>query len=225
MKVAAAAFVLALSTQAQANICRIPTQLDLPAVRKPVDESSRVVTVRGYTLALSWSPEFCRNRGDAVQCDPANGRFGFIIHGLWPEGEGREAPLWCPAAPIPRDVVRAQFCAMPSPQLIAHEWAKHGSCATRDPGQYFAASRKLFGAIRFPDMDTLSRQSLTVGDFRRLLVGYNPTFPVEAINVEASDGWLREVRICLNLKLRPEACPRTRSRSARDTAKLRIWRA
>jgi ribonuclease T2 len=226
LKIAAAVFALALSGQAfaQANVCRIPARLDLPEVRKPYDEPSRSVPVTGYTLALSWSPEFCRSRGDDVQCDPANGRFGFIIHGLWPEGEGREAPLWCSAAPIPRQVVRDQFCAMPSPRLIAHEWAKHGSCATRNPGQYFAASRKLFGAIRFPDMDTLSRQSLSVGDFKRMLVAYNPTIPASAINIEASGGWLREVRLCLTAKLLPEPCPRSRARGARDTGKLRIWR-
>ncbi len=227
MRIVAAALALMLSGQvmAQANVCRIPARLDLPDVRKPYDEPLRAVPVRGYTLALSWSPEFCRSRGDDVQCDPANGRFGFIIHGLWPEGEGRDAPAWCPAAPIPQQVIRDQFCTMPSPRLIAHEWAKHGSCASRDPAQYFAASRKLFASVRFPDMDTLSRQSLTVGDFRQMLVTYNPAMPLDAITIEASGGWLREVRLCLNVKLRPEACPRNRSRGARDTGKLRIWRA
>jgi ribonuclease T2 len=227
LRIAAAALALTLSGQAlaQGNICRVPDRLTLPEARKPYDAPSRAVPIRGYTLALSWSPEFCRNRGDDVQCDPDNGRFGFILHGLWPEGEGRDAPLWCNAAPIPRDVARAQFCVMPSPRLMAHEWAKHGSCATRDPRQYFAASRKLFGAIRFPDMNALSRRQIDVGAFKQLMGALNPAVPLSAMTVETNGGWLQELRICLNMKLLPEACPRSRARGARDTGKLKIWRS
>ncbi len=221
-----AALLLTMSGQAlaQANVCRVPDRLTLPEARKPYDAPTRAVPVRGYTLALSWSPQFCRSRSDDVQCDPDNGQFGFIIHGLWPEGEGRDAPLWCNAAPIPRDVARAQFCVMPSPRLIAHEWAKHGSCATRDPGQYFAASRKLFGAIRFPDMNALSRRQIDVGAFKRLMAALNPAIPVSAMTVQTEGGWLQELRICMTIKLLPESCPRGRSYGARDTGKLRIWR-
>jgi ribonuclease T2 len=226
LKHGVALVVLTLSVPAigQENSCRIPAQLRVPDARKPYDEQARPVPVRGYTLVLSWSPQFCRTHSDDVQCDPGNGGFGFIIHGLWPEGEGSEAPTWCSAAPLTPDVVRAQFCAMPSPRLIAHEWAKHGSCATSNPAQYFAASRKLFGAVRFPDMNALSRRQIDVGAFKQLMATLNPAISTSSMVVEINGGWLQELRICLNVKLRPEACPRSRAYGARNNSRLRIWR-
>ena len=40
----------------------------------------------------------------------------------------------------------------------------------REPARYFAKSRELWGAIRWPDLDRLSRKKpLTAGDLRRAL--------------------------------------------------------
>ncbi len=215
---------------AQTNQCRLPARLDVPDIRQPDKEPSRTVPVAGYTLALSWSPQFCRSHPDDGQCDPANGRFGFILHGLWPEGAGSNYPQWCVAspAPIPDAVARMQFCTQPSTKLMAHEWAKHGTCATRDPADYFAASRKLFASVRFPDMVALSRRPIDVGGFKRLMSAANPRLMPSAITVstDRNGDWLREVRICLTRAMRPEPCPRGRGRGggAPDGAPLRIWR-
>jgi ribonuclease T2 len=171
--------------------------------------------VTGYTLALSWSPAYCSHHPDSRpgdgQCDEANGRFGFIVHGLWPEGTGRYYPQWCtPAPPVPDDVARAQYCATPSPRLIAHEWAKHGTCATRDPARYFAATRRVFGALRFPDMAAIGGRRITVGRFKQLFAAANTTIPSSALAIENSSGVLHEVRICLNTALVATACPASR---------------
>ena len=38
-----------------------------------------------YVLALAWSPTYCaKNPGNTWQCAPRR-RFGFVVHGLWPE--------------------------------------------------------------------------------------------------------------------------------------------
>lgn len=185
--------------------------------------------MRGYTLAMSWSPQFCRsrNQGDSEQCDPKNGKFGFILHGLWPEGAGRKAPEYC-AVPsvIPADVVRATWCVMPSTTLMAHEWARHGTCATRTPGDYFAAARKLFAFIQIPDMMALSRRRIDVGAFKRTIAALNPTVPPSAliVSTERRGDWLREVRICLGPDLRPVGCPRSLPGGAPDGAPVKIWR-
>jgi ribonuclease T2 len=213
---------------AQENACRIPSKLVLPTVRKPNNDQSRTAAVTGYTLALSWSPQYCRGRPDDGQCDPGLGRFGFILHGLWPEGAGRNYPQWCASvpAPIPADVARAQFCTQPSTRLMAHEWAKHGTCATLNPADYFAASRKLFAGVRFPDMMALSRRQIDVGGFKRLMSAANPRIMPSAISVSTDrDGdWLREVYVCLTRAMRPEPCPRGRSPGAPDGTPLKIWR-
>lgn len=230
MRIVVAILSLTLSgtVSAQATQCRLPTRLDVPDVRQPDKELTRVVPVAGYTLALSWSPQFCRSHPDDGQCDRANGAFGFILHGLWPEGAGSAYPQWCVPAPeaIPEAVARDQFCTQPSAKLMAHEWAKHGTCATSNPADYFAASRKLFAGVRFPDMDALSRRQLDVGGFKRLISAANPRIMPSAITVstDRQGDWLREMRICLNKAMLPEPCPRGRSGGAPDRVPLRIWR-
>jgi ribonuclease T2 len=217
-----------LTALAQANQCRIPEHLEAPESRRPDSEPARIVPVRSYTLALSWSPQFCRSHPDDGQCDRSNGAFGFILHGLWPEGAGDAYPQWCASspAPIPEAVVRAQFCTQPSPRLMAHEWTKHGTCATQIPADYFAASRKLFDSVRFPDMIALSRRRIDVGGFKRLMSVINPRIMPSAITVstDRQGDWLREVHICLTKAMLPEPCPRGRSGGAPDGAALKIWR-
>ncbi len=197
-------------------------------MQRPFDEPVRPGPVAGYTLALSWSPAFCAHhpdsRPDDGQCDVATGRFGFIVHGLWPEGAGRSYPQWCaPAPPIPDSVARAQFCATPSPRLIAHEWAKHGVCATDDPERYFGAARRIFEALRFPDMAKLGGRRITVARFKQLFAAANPSFPAPTLAIENSSGLLHEVRICLSVALVGTPCPPQR-RGAADQAQIVIWR-
>ena len=182
--------------------------------------------VTGYQLALSWSPQYCRTQSKDGQCNGANGRFGFILHGLWPEGASRDYPQWCTAPPLTEKIVREQYCTTPSARLIAHEWAKHGTCVTQNPADYFAASRKLYASVRYPDMGALSRRSIDVGAFKRLMSAANPRIvPSSLVVTTDRDGnWLREVRICLTKAMRPEPCPRGRSRGAPDGTPLKIWR-
>ena len=212
---------------AQASLCRIPGQIVAAPAARPDKQPVRTVPVQGYTLALSWSPQYCRGHPDDGQCDLANGRFGFILHGLWPEGAGSNYPQWCAVTQqLPEKIVRDQFCVQPSPRLMAHEWAKHGTCATSNPADYFAASRKLFAGVRFPDMIALSRRPMDVGGFKRLMSAANPRIMPSAITVstDRKDDWLREVHICLTRAMLPEPCPRGRSGGAPDGAPLKIWR-
>ena len=99
---AAIALVAAAPLHAQAYQCRVPAKVSVPQVRP--DGLTRRTPITGYTLALSWAPEFCKgreaSRADAVECSGANGRFGLIVHGLWPEG-ARGSPQWCPARAPP----------------------------------------------------------------------------------------------------------------------------
>lgn len=214
---------------AQAYQCRLPDRVVASAAPKPDGPVIRAAIAR-YTLALSWSPEFCRTRardpGNALQCGGAQGRFGFIVHGLWPEAQSGRPPQWCALSPRPAPAsLRANLCMTPSAQLLEHEWAKHGSCMARRPDGYFGVTKILWDALRFPDMDWLSRQDgLTARDLRQAFVALNPGWRSDALAVDTGrSGWLRELRLCYDLQFMPATCPRGQG-GAGDGVKLKIWR-
>lgn len=211
---------------AQATACRVPATVPDYRVETP-SQPSRRTPVSGYVLALSWSPEYCRKRRaeprDRLQCSGEHGRFGFVLHGLWPEGEGRRPPAWCGTpSKVPPAVVAQHLCTTPSAQLIQHEWQKHGSCGWSDPARYLRAGAALFGALRFPDMMALSRAEPTAGQLRKALADANPGLSPSAIRIQANRRqWLREVQICLGKDFRPRACG---GGGVADPVPVLIWR-
>ncbi len=216
--------------QAQAYQCRAPDALlPAPAAKKPPSEPRRASPIAGYTLALSWSPEYCRSRKadrrDRRQCGGQDGSFAFILHGLWPETRTSAYPQYCkPTERLSVGEVKSNFCAMPSTSLMAHEWAKHGSCMTDAPEKYFRAARILFGMMAFPDMDRLSRRPLTAGKLREEFARSNPGIGRSSFVLDMNErGWLREVRVCLNKDFRPRPCPRW-MRQPKPDAEVKIWR-
>jgi len=213
---------------AQALQCHIPADFEMPHADNPGSEQPRRLPTARNTLTLSWSPEYChghgRDGGSSLQCGGSAGHFGFVLHGLWPEAAGREWPQYCrPPQRVSRAVIRDQLCTTPSPQLIQHEWERHGSCTSLTPERFFALGRQLFNNVRQPDMAVLAgRRGLTVADLRSAFTAANPRIPGNSFAIITNDnGWLNEVRICLNRRYRAEGCP-TFARGAADGATLRI---
>jgi len=213
---------------AQAYQCRMPQSVSVPQVR--ADGPTRQVPVTGYTLALSWSPEFCKNREmDArqrLQCSGRNGRFGLIVHGLWPHGRSTW-PEWCQTArTVSPAEVRRNLCMTPSVRLMAHQWAKHGSCMAARPESYFKAARILWNSLRIPDYDRLSRQDgLSAGDIRRAFSDANGRhWEPDMIGLKLNArGWLEELRLCYGRDFMPKRCDRTQL-GMKDNAPAKIWR-
>lgn len=214
---------------AQALSCAVPETVPVPRPR--TSEPARLMPTERHTLALSWSPQFCRGKGRATsfQCGPSV-RFGFVLHGLWPEGKGDQWPQYCrPAGTVPPRVVREMLCISPSADLMQNEWARHGTCGWSDPADYFATGRRLFQSLRFPDMAALSRdRDLTVDRFKAVFVRLNERVPgltPAGITVELNgDGWLDEVHLCLNRKLAHDRCPATGKGTTPGPQKMKIWR-
>lgn len=225
-----AALALALpaaAAQAQAYQCRAPQVTNVPRITP--DGPRRTGPVTGYTLALSWAPEFCKPRRDdrahAFQCSGKQGSFGLVVHGLWPEG-ARDWPQWCeaPRAPTPAEV-RSALCLMPSERLVARQWAKHGSCMVKRPDAYLKVIGILRSGLRLPDYDRISREEgLTAGRIRAAFADANPDWPESAVGVKLNErGWLEEIRLCYSRRFRPAPCAAGR-RGARDAAPAKIWR-
>ncbi|MET1754120.1 ribonuclease T [Novosphingobium sp. RD2P27] len=219
--------LFAVPALAQSYQCVPPRALEPIKPVKP-DGPARRTAIGGYTLAASWSPDHCKTRGDpaSMQCSGRQGRFGFILHGLWPEAARGLYPQWCATLPLPSpELLRRNLCMTPSAQLLVHEWAKHGSCMAKTPAQYFKVSAILWNSIRWPDADMLSRRDdLTAGDLRQAFVAANPSWKAEQVGLLVSgNGWLREVRLCYSKRFRPARCGPHLFGPA-NTAPLKIWR-
>jgi ribonuclease T2 len=231
-RAAAVAAILALVpgvASAQAYQCRMPQgPVSVPAVTR--DGPVRQMPISGYTLALTWVPEYCRGRetrvADRRECSGKSGRFGFAVHGLWPEGRGAAWPQWCPSARRARSRdIAANLCMTPSAALLAHEWAKHGACMASTPERYFRATRALWNSLRWPDFDRIARKrDLTAGEIRRAFAEANRAWDPEHIGLVVNErGWLEEMKLCYGRNFMPAKCDAIRF-GPRDSAPVKIWR-
>jgi ribonuclease T2 len=218
------------AAHAQAYRCALPERIEAPRADGPsAREPRRILPIGGYTLALTWAPQYChsntRESSAAFQCGSGN-RFGFTLHGLWPDGRGRQWPQYCaPAAILDSATLRRNMCATPSAQLLQHEFAKHGTCMGVPPAQYFNRSTGLYARLRYPDMDALSRRrGLTAGQFAAAFARANRGITPAMLRVTANrQGWLDEVWLCLDTRFAFTACT-PNSGGVRATTRLKIWR-
>ena len=170
-----------------------------------------------YLLSLSWSPAFCLSSPDAEECNGPR-RFGFIVHGLWPQNE-QGWPENCDVhVPVPDEVVSEIADLMPARKLVYHEWAAHGTCSGLQPPDYFALLRRAYGSIAVPTLTGAGQPiekptSAIVGAFLHA----NPRLSAASIVVTCSGQAaprLREVHICLDRSLNPRDCSADASRGA-----------
>lgn len=165
-----------------------------------------------YLLALSYAPDFCAQptgNKDARECG-AGRHVGFVVHGLWPQGESGRGPQKCgPASPVSGGVIRVMLNYIPTESLIQHEWANHGTCSGLSAADYFAAIRKARDSVVIPDdlKQPVRRLQLTPAEIEGKFAAANPSFTKEAFRVSCyRDGELQEARICFNKDLSPRAC-------------------
>jgi len=200
---------------AVAPTCMLPAHLPAPRMeRAGPGEVVADRTLRFHMLAVTWMPETCRAGGDGqgdLACDSEN-RFGWTLHGLWPNADGKPYPRFCrPATRVSDATIRANLCRTPSVDLVQHEWAAHGTCGWDTPEAYFAQAAVLYDGLNKPDPTALASRGArgpTAGQLRDAFATANPGLPREAVYVSVASGnRLREVRVCHDLTFRPAACP------------------
>jgi ribonuclease T2 len=165
-----------------------------------------------YVLVLSYAPDFCaqpQGQKDPRECG-AGRRLGFVVHGLWPQGETTRGPEHCGhARPVAQTIVQLMLKYIPTESLIQHEWAAHGTCSGLSSADYFAAVRRVRDSISVPA--TLNQPSqpirLSPNEVESDFAAANAGFPKDAFRTSCyRDGELQEVRICLNKDLSPRKC-------------------
>ena len=135
-------------------------------------------------------------------------RLGFVVHGLWPQGETSRGPEHCgPASPVSQAIVQATLNYIPSESLIQHEWATHGTCSGLSAQEYFGQVEQAYTAVRVPEAyRSLDHdQTLGVKEIERSFAEVNGA-PAAAFRVSCHDGELVGVEVCLSKDLEYQAC-------------------
>jgi ribonuclease T2 len=155
-----------------------------------------------YLLSLSWSPAFCLSSPGAAECQGPR-RFGFIVHGLWPQNE-QGWPEYCDVhRTVPDDVVQGMADLMPARGLVDHEWSAHGTCSGLGPAEFFALVRRAYSSVAIPGELSNPTQAIeeSPAAIAAAFLRANPRFPVPSIVVTCSGQGaprLREVHACLD---------------------------
>lgn len=171
-----------------------------------------------YLLSLSWSPAYCLESPGAAECHGPR-RYGFIVHGLWPQGD-RVSPEHCDVhRAVPETVVDSLADIMPARGLVYHEWSAHGTCSGLEPAEYFELLRSARSRVAVPDelIKPLAAISRSADALRAAFLRVNPRFPPDSVLITCSredTPRLREVRLCLDRALSPRACGASALRAA-----------
>jgi len=107
-------------------------------------------------------------------------------------------------------LVNGMLAIMPSPELVAHEWEKHGTCSGLSPKDYFAEAAEAFESIQIPAQYQNPRQQITVNPdrLRDDFAAANPKIgkPEFVVLCSRNGRFLQEVRACLTPELDGRAC-------------------
>ena len=169
-----------------------------------------------YLLSLSYAPDFCAQsqRDDGPEC-AVGGRVGFIVHGLWPQGESDHGPTSCRSNEhLSGHTIQAALEYMPTESLVRHEWAAHGTCSGLSPEDYFALIASARRALQIPEQmrAPAHRLELSPSEIADMFAAANPGYEAGDFRVTCyPDRELQEVRVCLT---KDDETPRGCGRSA-----------
>ncbi|MDO9524225.1 MAG: ribonuclease T2 [Gemmobacter sp.] len=164
-----------------------------------------------YVLALSWTPNWCADEGDARRDDrcATGSAKGWALHGLWPQNE-RGWPSYCRTTH--RDPTRAETAAMGqfmgSSGLAWHQWNKHGRCSGLSAKDYYILSARAMGKVKLPEVfsklqETIKLPAKVVED---AFLESNPAMARDMVTVTCKSNAIHEVRVCLDKGLEPRRC-------------------
>jgi ribonuclease T2 len=180
-----------------------------------------------YVLSLSWAPEFCAQPGEAAtnpgECTTGR-HLEFVVHGLWPEANAGKSPESCgPATKVSKGLVNQLLQIMPSPGLIQHEWATHGTCTGLSQDDYFTKVMLARAAVQVPvqmaEIGTTATESPT--QIEKQFAGSNPAFPDGAIHTACRGNAFTEVRVCFDKSLEARACSASAGECTSPTVTIR----
>jgi len=161
-----------------------------------------------YALSMSWAPNFCASHTDPNECNTGK-KFGFVLHGLWPQYTNGY-PQSCSTQPLPADL-KSQYAPMfASPDLINHEWPKHGTCSGLAPAEYLSLTKNLKDGLAIPSAYQQPEQPVRVtkADFFQAFKQANPTLADSSVLpfCNGSGRFLQEIHACYDKSGTSQSC-------------------
>jgi ribonuclease T2 len=161
-----------------------------------------------YVLSLSWAPVYCEaHPGDQAECGQT--RYGFVLHGLWPQFQAGGYPQSCSTSNrLDADARAFADRIYPSEKLVAHEWDRHGTCSGLSAMDYFKAADAARNAIRIPESLQPGTRvtNLAAADISSQLRDANPALTNRSLAIVCNGSELQEIRVCLSKDLKPVSC-------------------
>jgi ribonuclease T2 len=157
-----------------------------------------------FLLNIVPSQEFCAIKDVGSACHSQD---GFVLHGLWAQNDDGTYPVFCAERPGPKHPEK-NLDITPDLGLLAHEWAKHGTCTTLKPDAFFHAEHKAYRDFVVPPEIAMLKAAVTlapeaiVAEFESA----NPKYPHGSVIVWCSAKKLMSVSACLSKDLKPIAC-------------------
>lgn len=165
-----------------------------------------------YVVALSWTPTWCAQTGDArnsPQCDPGKGH-GFTLHGLWPQYTAGGWPSFCrtsernPSRAMTNDMADI----MGTSGLAWHQWKKHGTCTGLSARAYYDLSREAYGKVNRPTVLRKLKKDITLpaSVIEDAFMEANPKLLQNQVTITCKARQIQEVRICMTKDLELTKC-------------------
>jgi ribonuclease T2 len=161
-----------------------------------------------YVLVLSWSPSFCAQTAERdparsarnPQCGPRP--FSFVVH---------------PAPRLSRNIVSGMLDLMPAPNLIFHEWDRHGVCSGLSATAYFETIRKARAVVKIPPqyLDLPAALTVTPEEVESAFINANPGLKPDGISISCGGRRLDEIKICMTRDLQFRGCEEIARRACR----------
>jgi ribonuclease T2 len=176
-----------------------------------------------YLLALSWSPNWCKQTGDARGADQCDARYdyGFTLHGLWPQFE-QGYPSFCTTDQTPPTETMAETMVsiMGSAGLALYQWKKHGTCTGLSATEYFDKSRKAYASINRPEIFRKLRAAIRISPLavEQAFLAANPDMQASQITITCKNNMIAEARICLGWDLELRQCGGDVAQDCRQSA-------
>ena len=209
------ALLLLLSACARAE----DAKSNLPAGTLPA-QAAQALPFDYWLLALSWSPQYCRDNVGAAQCRQS---YAFVVHGLWPQNEVGYPKDCGQIDEVSRTWVERMLPLMPSRKLIQHEWRKHGACSGMSMDDYFMTVERADRRVVIPELykEPTKYISTTAKEIQDNFLADNPGLTAEAIALQCAGRYLKEVRICYDKNFQFRRCGSDVEDRCRDQIVLR----